>query len=71
MVPLTTNQNASSLPFTYILKPTPSNNLRTTSIALVSQVGALDKRKILNPIGHVDGKDMGEINSMLKELLRL
>ncbi|MDY6873782.1 MAG: type II toxin-antitoxin system PemK/MazF family toxin [Chloroflexota bacterium] len=71
VIPLTSNLKSENLPYSLLIKTSQGNNLQTDSVALISQLGALDKRMVKNRVGHLDGHDMGEIERILKDLLRL
>jgi len=71
VIPLTTNLSSKDKPFTLLISPSQYNNLKQPSLALVSHVGPLDKRQILNFIGHLERPYMEKINQLLKDLFRL
>lgn len=46
IVPFTTQIKAANFPFTFVVEPDSINNLTSTSIALVFQLRAIDKKRI-------------------------
>jgi len=71
IVPLTSNLERQSLPHTYTLSPSPKNNLKMESVALVFQLTVIDKRMLLEKIGELDEEEKKQVGILLKELLRL
>jgi len=62
---------ALRFPFTLEVKPTARNGLLTPSIALVFQVRAIDRKRLLRKVGDLEGSKSKEIDGMLKRLLKL
>ena len=71
IVPLTTNLAALRYPHTVEMHPSASNGLKVTSIALVFQVRAIDKKRLQRKTGECDVEIMEEIDTMIKHLLSL
>ena len=64
---------ASSIKYTYTLKVLKSkfNGLNEDSIALIFQLRAIDKKRIKNKLGELEGDLLNEINKLLIEMLKL
>lgn len=71
VVPCTTNQQALRFPYTFRLPPSSKNGLAESSIALVLQLRAIDKRRLRQKIGVIEKTLMKEINQQLRKLLVL
>ena len=72
VIPLTANIKALTiLPFTTLLSPSSINNLNHNSVALVSQLQAVDKIRLISKIGVLDNSYLVEINRILKKLLQI
>ena len=69
VVPCTSNLKALQLPHTFSIDPSEKNGLENTSVALVLQIRALDKRRLQKRIGTLEPSLMEEINKTLRELL--
>ena len=68
VVPLTTARAAMRFAGTTLLRPTAENGLPQTSVALVFQLRAIDRRRVQDRIGHVGTTVLQE---MLTELDKL
>lgn len=71
VVPLTTNKEALRFPHTLALSPESKNGLTEDSVALVFQVRALDKGRVMKIIGKLDAQTRAKIDAALKKVLRL
>lgn len=71
VVPLTSNVQALRFPHTIEVKPSKKNGLSASSIALVFQVRALDKKRLKKQIGILDEHIKKELDESLKKILRL
>lgn len=71
IVPFTSNPQALRFPHTIDVDPSVENGLKSRSIALVFQMRAIDKSRMKNKIGMIDGKTMEKIDDMIKEMLYL
>jgi mRNA interferase MazF len=68
VVPLTTARAAIRFAGTTLVRPTAENGLRQTSVALMFQLRAIDRRRIQERIGTVSEE---VLNSMFEELGKL
>jgi mRNA-degrading endonuclease toxin of MazEF toxin-antitoxin module len=71
VAPLTTSLMATRFPHTVSVAPTASNGLEQSSVALVFQLGAVDKRFLYKKIGTVEPELLQEVNEQLRTMLRL
>ena len=71
VVPLTSNVQALRFLHTLEIKSTKKNGLNASSIALVFQVRALDKKRLQRQIGVLEESIQQQIDELLKKVLRL
>jgi len=71
IIPCTANLQALRFPYTLRLNASQSSGLATTSVALVLQLRALDKKRLMQKIGMLEKPYLEEINRALKKLLLL
>jgi len=68
VAPVTSNLSASRFPFTVEVEPSVENGLSRTSIIMVFQLRAIDKRRIINTIGRLSSHDLALVDA---EILRI
>ncbi|MBS4027037.1 MAG: type II toxin-antitoxin system PemK/MazF family toxin [Ignavibacteriales bacterium] len=66
---MTSQLSAQTFPGTFLIKPDEENNLERTSVALVFQVRAIDKRRLKNKIGKLNTKQLSELRKNMDMLL--
>ncbi len=71
VIPLTSNPLALNMPYTAEIKKSQQNNLGSNSIALIFQIQAIDKLRLIKEIGSLENKDLHKIEIELKELLKI
>jgi len=71
IVPLTSKTKASIFPFTFLIEPDKLNNLSSSSVALVFQLRAIDKRRLKHKIGKLEKRMILHIKQILKEIMEL
>jgi mRNA interferase MazF len=71
IVPITKNMNIASAPFTITIQPSRSNGLTVPSVALVLQIRAVDRKRLVRKLGALDSEDLTRLNSQLKQMLQL
>lgn len=71
IVPLTTQIKAANFPFTFVIEPDSTNNLTSTSVALVFQLRAIDKKRLKNKIGSLNTDDMQILKQNLENILKM
>ena len=72
LIPLTSNlESMRKLPFTFEIKKSNDNKLEKDSVALVFQIQAIDKKRILSKIGNIEDYYLEKIDRTIKELLKI
>ena len=71
IVPLTSRLTAQTFPGTLTIQPDAENNLTMTSVALVFQLRAIDKRRLKRKIGRISDALLAQVQQVMKELLQL
>lgn len=71
IVPFTTQIKAANFPFTFVVEPDPTNNLTSTSVALVFQLRAIDKKRLKSKIGCLNADDMKTLLQSLENILKI
>ncbi len=69
IIPLTSSEAAAQLPGTLKLSPTSVNGLSQTSVALVFQIRATDRRRIYERLGVLEPPQLSAIHHILDQLL--
>lgn len=70
IVPFTTQIKAANFPFTFVVEPDPANNLTSTSVALVFQLRAIDKKRLKSKLGSLNADYMQILKQNLENILR-
>src|SRR3989338_4786689 len=71
IIPLTSNLHALRFPYTIKLKPSGRNGLNSTSVAMVFQIRAIDKKRLKKKIGDIEETILKEADKFLKDMLGL
>ncbi len=71
IVPLTSQLAAQAFPGTFLIHPDSENGLTMTSIALVFQLRAIDKRRLRRMIGRLGTPHLAQLHEHIKALLQL
>ncbi|MGQ9632248.1 MAG: type II toxin-antitoxin system PemK/MazF family toxin [bacterium] len=71
IVPLTSRLAAQSFPGTFLIHPDSENGLTVTSVALVFQLRAIDKRRLRRAIGRLNAPHLAQLRQHIKALLQL
>lgn len=71
VIPCTSNLQALRFPFTMRLEPSRGNGLDVLSVALVFQIRAIDKKRLVKKIGKLEISFVRELDSMMKKLFGL
>ena len=69
IIPFTTNLQALRFPFTLAIGPSKENGLLEESVALIFQIRAIDKKRIIKQTGKLEDKYLKETENMLRKLL--
>lgn len=71
VIPLTSQLARMSAPGSVLISPTPGNGLTMDSIALTSQLRALDKKRFVSRRGELSAKDLAQVERELRTILGL
>ena len=69
VIPCTSNSHALKFPYTLLIEPSTMNGLSISSIALILQIRAIDKKRLKKQIGTLERSNLIMINKMIKSLL--
>ena len=71
IIPLTSNLKTLKYSNTVKIKPSINNGLDKDSVALIFQIRALDKKRLLSKIGNLEKNYLDDIDKELKNLLKI
>jgi len=71
IIPFTSNIQALRYTSTIQVKPTKTNGLKENSIALIFQLRAIDKKRLLEKVGTLEKEHQDQVNKVLKKILAL
>ena len=71
IIPLTSKTKATAFPFTLLIKPDQSNKLSSSSVALVFQLRAIDKRRLKQKLGNLKNSDFIKTKQLIKKMMLL
>ncbi|MCX6778410.1 MAG: type II toxin-antitoxin system PemK/MazF family toxin [Candidatus Micrarchaeota archaeon] len=71
IIPFTRTVERENLRYTHLVTPTRKNGLTDESIALVFQIRAIGKERLVKKIGELEEDEITSIGAILKDLLRL
>jgi mRNA interferase MazF len=71
VIPVTGSLTALRFPYTVRIDPSSQNSLTTPSVALIFQLRAIDKRRIITTTGRLEKNYLQAIDVELKRLLNL
>lgn len=71
VIPCTSNTEALRFPFTIRIEPSRENGLDISSVALVLQLRAVDKKRLRNKIGKLEKPVLKKVDIMVRNLLGL
>ena len=69
IIPLSSNLQALRFPHTLEIKPSSKNGLQLVSVALVFQIRAIDKKRLVSKIGEID--NLSKLDSIMQKLLKV
>jgi len=69
VIPLTSQLAATRFPATLVIEPDPRNGLTTTSVALVFQTRAIDRRRLGPRLGAVKTEQLETLLDLLAQLV--
>jgi mRNA interferase MazF len=70
VIPLTSSASASRFAFTVEVQPSASNGLTLPSVAMVFQLRAIDRRRIVKKIGRLEPEILMQIDEKIWQLLK-
>jgi mRNA-degrading endonuclease toxin of MazEF toxin-antitoxin module len=71
IVPFTSRLEALRFPYTFRVEPSPLNGLDRPSVLLVSQLRAIDRRRVVGTVGRLEPEHMARLEQELQRLLNL
>ena len=71
IIPCTSNLQATTFPYTFLLDHSKENGLIVTSVALILQIRAIDQKRLKKHIGNLEKGLMSSVDKMLKKLLAI
>jgi mRNA interferase MazF len=71
IVPLTSQLAAQAFPGTFLIHPDTDNGLAVSSVALVFQLRAIDKRRLKRKIGRLSHHHLSQLHQHIKKLMQL
>ncbi len=69
IVPITSALAARRFAFTIALEPSPMNGLTLPSIAMVFQMRAIDRKRIIRTIGRLEPKYLSQLDAEIRNML--
>ena len=70
IIPITSSLGALRFPLTVKLEPSSSNGLTLESVAMVFQLWAIDRRRIVRKIGTLDVESLAKIEEEIWKMLK-
>lgn len=70
VAPITSNLAALRFAFSVRVDPTSANGLSTSSVIMVFQMRAIDKRRIIRKLGALSPEDMARIDNEIWHMLK-
>lgn len=71
VIPFTGTVERDGFPHTHFVEPTSGNGLEKESIALVFQITAIDKKRLIKKLGVLGDEEVKAIAALLKDMLRI
>ena len=71
IIPFTSNSQSLKYPSTLKINSSKNSGLGSGSTALIFQIRAIDKKRLKNKVGVIESKELKEIDSILKKILKL
>ena len=69
VVPVTSSQAARRFEFTVAIEPSLMNGLTLSSVAMVFQMRAIDRKRIIKTIGTLEPKYLAQLDEEIKRML--
>ena len=71
IVPLTSQLAAQTFPGTFLIHPDAQNGLSKDSVALVFQLRAIDKKRLMRRLGRLTANNLAQLYQLVKKLMQL
>ena len=71
VVPCTSNPEALRFPSTILIKPSRRNGLKIKSVALIFQIRAIDRKRLVRQIGRLENSVMSALKKLVKKKLSI
>jgi mRNA interferase MazF len=69
IIPITSALAALRFPFTLQINPSPQNGLTLPSVALVFQMRAIDRTRIIRTLGRLESDSLNQLDGMIRAML--
>lgn len=70
VVPVTSSLGAMRFPFTVRIEPSDKNGLTLPSVAMVFQMRAIDRKRIIRKIGELEPEYLAQIDAEIWQMLK-
>ncbi len=70
IVPVTSTLAALRFPFTVRIEPSSANGLTLPTVAMVFQLRAIDRKRIIGKIGELEPEDLAQIDAEIWRMLK-
>ncbi len=70
VVPVTSTLRALRFPFTVRIEASASNGLTLPSVAMVFQLRAIDRRRVIRKLGQLEASDLAQIDTEIWRMLK-
>jgi mRNA interferase MazF len=70
VIPITSSLAALRFPFSVQIEPSPQNGLTLSSVAMVFQMRAIDRKRIIRKIGALEAEYLAKVDAAIWEMLK-
>jgi len=70
VVPVTSSLGAMRFPFTVRIEPSDKNGLTLPSVAMVFQMRAIDRKRIIRKIGELEPEYLAQVDAEIWQMLK-
>ena len=70
VVPITSSLRAMRFPFTVKIEPSEKNGLMLTSVAMIFQMRAIDRKRIIRKIGQLEPGYLAQVDEEIWRMLK-
>ena|SRR3989344_4507856 len=68
-IPCTSNPEATRFPHTLLVEPSKQNGLSNTTVALIFQIRAIDRNRLMSKLGQLENQYMKVVSKSINKLL--